>query len=260
MYIGRIKERARDALQYNWGTAIIASLVASICGVQGASASFTFNFGGSEPSDGTDMGDTGTLDTGALDTYFEENLQIIIPAFVAFFITALIVAAVMFCLGSIVSVGYQKFNLDLVDGTCPGIGTLFTYFSHWKNLILTNLLSTVYISLYSLLFIIPGLVATYKYAMVPYILAEDPELKPQAAHDKSAEMMRGHKWDLFRLQMSFIGWTFLCMLSRGIGFIWLIPYMNASYAEFYRQITRTPTVLDTSKFTMEDYYDMLKNK
>ncbi len=252
MYIGRIKERARDALKYNWGNAIIASLVASICGVEGASANFTFSFGGSEEAGGTDMGDA-----GAIDTFFEENLQFILTILGGVILFALLVGAIMFCLGSIVSVGYQKFNLDLVDGKSPEIGTLFTYFPHWKNLILTNLLSTVYIFLFTLLCVIPGIVVSFKYAMVPFVLAEDPTLSPQKALDRSAELMHGHKWDLFKLKLSFTGWIILCTLTCGIGFIWLTPYMNASIAEFYRVIygTRTEYGDGNLKFKDNGNYD-----
>lgn len=69
--------------------------------------------------------------------------------------------------------------------------------------------------------------------MTPYILNDNPELGPNEARLKSIEMMRGHKGKLFGLDLSFIGWFLLCILSLGIGFIWLTPYVKSSYAAFY---------------------------
>jgi len=69
--------------------------------------------------------------------------------------------------------------------------------------------------------------------MTPYILVDNPELSPNEARLKSIEIMRGHKWKYFGLQLSFIGWFLLCILSLGVGFIWLMPYVRTSYAAFY---------------------------
>ena len=204
MNLSSFKQNARNSLKGKWGTAILASLIASLLGSNG-SINFDFNLNESE----------------------------------SFSWGALITGILFFCLGIIIDAGYKKFNLDLIDGMKCEIGTLFTYFKHWKNLILTKLLSTLHIFLWSLLFIIPGIIATYKYAMVPYILAEHPEMRPREALEMSEEMMRGNKWRLFCLYFSFIGWHLLCLLSVGIGYIWLIPYINASVADFYREVSGT---------------------
>jgi uncharacterized membrane protein len=232
-----IRTHARQSLEGNWGIAIIASLVASIFGVgsSGGSANFNFEESDFEGLEGTNL--EGFFQE--LTLFIEENLAAIIGFIGAFAVFGFIMSIAMFFLSSIVSVGYQKFNLDLVDGRRAEIGSLFSYFKHWKTAVLSNLYVTVYVFLWTLLCVIPGIIAEYRYAMVPYILTEKPDIEPQKALEESKFLMQGNKWDLFRLQFSFIGWIMLCILSCGIGFIWLIPYMNASYAEFYRRISGT---------------------
>ena len=92
--------------------------------------------------------------------------------------------------------------------------------------------------LWMLLFIIPGIVAAYRYAMTSFILAENPELTAGEAINCSKELMDGNKWRLFCLNFSFIGWIILCGFTLGIGYLWLTPYEQAANAAFYRDITR----------------------
>ena len=97
----------------------------------------------------------------------------------------------------------------------------------------------MYTFLWSLLFIIPGIIATYSYAMTGYILAEHPELTASEAIERSKEMMSGNRFRLFCLQLSFIGWAILCAFTFGIGYLWLGPYREAATAAFYREISGT---------------------
>ena len=140
-------------------------------------------------------------------------------------------------LGSIIRVGYARFNLDLVDGGNPSFETLFGYFSYWKTTAVARLLQSLYVLLWSLLFIIPGIMASYSYAMTEFILAEHPELTAGEAIAQSKVMMAGNRWRLFCLHFSFIGWDILCTLTMGIGHLWLRPYRQAADAVFYREIT-----------------------
>ena len=98
------------------------------------------------------------------------------------------------------------------------------------------LLMHIFIILWSLLFLIPGIVKAFSYAMTPYILEENPELGANEAIDRSRAMMKGHKFDLFWLYLSFIGWFILCCLTLGIGFLWLTPYMETATAAFYEDV------------------------
>ena len=94
----------------------------------------------------------------------------------------------------------------------------------------------VFIFLWSLLFVIPGIIKAFSYAMTPYILEEHPELTANEAIDHSRAMMKGHKFDLFWLYLSFIGWGILCIPTLGIGTFWLIPYMQTAQASFYEDV------------------------
>lgn len=87
--------------------------------------------------------------------------------------------------------------------------------------------------LWTLLLIIPGIMKAFSYALTPYILLDEPELTARQAIARSCEIMQGRRWKLFCLSLSFIGWGILCVLTFGIGFLWLVPYMNASIAAFY---------------------------
>ncbi|MCR5003058.1 MAG: DUF975 family protein [Bacteroidales bacterium] len=98
------------------------------------------------------------------------------------------------------------------------------------------ILMEIFIFLWTLLLIIPGLIKSFAYAMTPYILVDEPELTANQAIDKSKEMMKGHKFDLFYLYLSFIGWGFLCLFTLGIGFLWLVPYIETSQAAFYKDV------------------------
>ena len=87
--------------------------------------------------------------------------------------------------------------------------------------------------LWALLLIIPGIMKAFSYALTPYILLDEPELTAKQAITRSCEIMEGRRWKLFCLYLSFIGWGILSLLTFGIGFLWLAPYMNASIAAFY---------------------------
>lgn len=95
---------------------------------------------------------------------------------------------------------------------------------------------TVKLFLWFLLFIIPGMVMSFSYAMTPFILADHPEMSAWKASSESRRIMKGHKFDLFYLWLSFIGWGLLSVFTCGIGFLWLTPYVNTATAAFYNEI------------------------
>ncbi len=91
----------------------------------------------------------------------------------------------------------------------------------------------VYIFLWTLLLVIPGIIKAIAYSQTFYILAEDPTISSEAAINKSMAMMDGHKMDYFVLMLSFIGWALLSILTLGIGFLFLMPYIQVTSANFY---------------------------
>ena len=92
------------------------------------------------------------------------------------------------------------------------------------------------IVLWTMLFFIPGIIMTFAYAMTPYILEEHPEISAWDASTRSREMMAGHKFSLFWLYLSFIGWVVLSILTFGIGMLWLSPYVSCSEIGFYNDL------------------------
>ncbi len=132
--------------------------------------------------------------------------------------------------------GAAIFSLSISRNNEAKLEQIFEGFKHYGNALITHLLMTLYILLWTLLLIIPGIIAALSYSMTFYILADDPTLKPQDALRKSKAMMDGHKGKLFELILRFFLLALLCLLTLGIGFLWLIPYMNVTLAKFYDDV------------------------
>ncbi|MBR3996346.1 MAG: DUF975 family protein [Clostridia bacterium] len=231
---------ARNALTNKWLIAVAVGLVASILGGIGSNGpEFKVNINGSNISMNFNMAGQTIYSTGTNGGINSEIGAFILASLPIIIIVALFMAVVYFVLGSFVGVGYAKFNLNLVDKKNAAFENLFEYFSHWKTTTITRLLRALYTFLWSLLFIIPGIVAGFSYAMTDYILAENPELTADEAITQSKTMMYGNRFRLFCLQFSFIGWDILATLAFGIGHLWLTPYKQAAYAAFYREVSGT---------------------
>ena len=93
-----------------------------------------------------------------------------------------------------------------------------------------------------MLFVIPGIVKGLSYSMAHYVLADHPEMTARQALNESKRITQGHKGELFVLNLSFLGWQILASFTFGILYIWLIPYMQATVANFYRSLTAKTTV------------------
>ena len=110
-----------------------------------------------------------------------------------------------------------------------------TFAGYFRN-VLSMFLVYVFVILWSLLLIIPGIVKALAYAMTPFIVKDYPELSANQAINLSIKMMKGHKFDLFWLMLSFLGWIILCIFTLGIGSLWLMPYMQTTVAAFYQDV------------------------
>lgn len=231
---------ARNALTNKWLIAVAVGLVASILGGVGSSGpEFKVNIDGSNISMNFNMAGQTIYSTGTNGGINSEIGAFILASLPIIIVAVLFMAVIYFVLGSFVGVGYAKFNLNLVDKKNTAFENLFEYFSYWKTTTITRLLRALYVFLWSLLFVIPGIVAGFSYAMTDYILAENPELTADEAITQSKEMMNGNRFRLFCLQFSFIGWDILATLAFGIGHLWLTPYKQAAYAAFYREVSGT---------------------
>ena len=151
-----------------------------------------------------------------------------------------LIGIVLFILALPLTWGYQTLFLGAVRGGDATAKDMFEGYNKelFSRVLTTTLLYYVYVFLWSLLLLIPGCIKSYSYAMTPYILKDNPEMKNNAAIEESMRMMDGHKLELFLLDLSFIGWAILSILTCGIGFLWLVPYMNMARVNFYEDLKK----------------------
>lgn len=163
-------------------------------------------------------------------------------------------AAGIFTYGSL-SYGTGKYYVDQQRGLKPQFETMFDGFKLYGRTLVTGLLETIFLALWSMLFFIPGLIKSYAYAMVKYVMV-DFDLSGTDAITKSRELMRGYKWKLFKLQLSFIGWELLAaFFTFGIGMIFLMPYEEAAFAEFYAELLKCHDIYPKDGAVAEDVVD-----
>lgn len=137
----------------------------------------------------------------------------------------------------LVSLGYISLYLSLLRGKTPTFeGSIAAITENIGTKFVSTLLVMLYTFLWSLLFIIPGIVKSYSYAMTPYILLDRPELSATDAIKESEKMMNGHKMELFILDLSFIGWILLSILTCGVLVLYVEPYMMATKSAFYLEL------------------------
>jgi uncharacterized membrane protein len=150
---------------------------------------------------------------------------------------SVVLAGVFFIIGGPFNLGLIGYFIKKVRGEQALASSLFDGFNEsFGRAILLNLFLVIFLLLWSLLLFIPGIVKTFSYSMAYYILRDNPEMNALDVITASKKMMAGHKWRLFCLMFSFTGWALLCVLSFGIGFLWLWPYMEQSVANFYEDL------------------------
>ncbi|MDP4266967.1 MAG: DUF975 family protein [Bacteroidota bacterium] len=141
------------------------------------------------------------------------------------------------------SIGLNRFLLSISRRQEAEIGMLFSEFNNFKRAFLAYLLLIVYILLYTLLLIVPGIIKAYSLSQTFFILADNPSIGYNEALKSSERMMQGNKLRYFYLHCRFIGWILLSLLTLGIGLIWLIPYIRISIAGFYDDLKEN-TIID----------------
>lgn len=250
------REIARNVLRGKWPVAILTGFLASVMG-----ACIISNGGGTSGNnnDSSQFSLTDNLDLARWRTV----LQVILGVLILWIIMNMIVSGAG-------KLGYAIFNLNLVDGKEARVSDLFSQFHRLGEGFVMNFLMALYTLLWSLLFVIPGIIKTYSYAMTPYIMAEHPALTADEAITESRRIMDGNKMRLFCLSFSFIGWGLLCtlptvilmgiVLSRlsitgdpsllfwlipcgipsFVGMLFLVPYEQAAFAAFYRDVAGVP--------------------
>lgn len=206
------KNAALSALGGNWAPAVLATLVVAVivCPLAGATSLYQL-FNSEAFLYGVPPGFYGTSGGSLL-----LNIFVLLPLGVGF---------------------AYAFNALYVYANANVLSNTFGYgFKGYWRAIGGMLLVQIFTALWTLLLIVPGIIKAYSYTLTPYILIDNPELSPREAIRRSQQMMKGQKFNLFYLQLSFIGWFFLACLTGGIGFLWLVPYYQTSQAVFYQNI------------------------
>jgi len=164
--------------------------------------------------------------------------------------TTLVFFLVMFAIGHIpkagsiisilisgsMSIGIAGFALSISRRQDAKLAQIFSGFQKFGVGLGAYLLQGIFVVLWSLLLIVPGIIAGISYSMTYYIIADNDSIGPLEAITRSKEMMRGNKWKFCCLDFRFFGWSLLCILTLGIGFLWLFPYIIVSYARFYEDL------------------------
>lgn len=198
-----LKTRAKDVLKsnywYSFGVCILVSLITSL----GTSVATVTNMVNS--------------DAGSAGTSISAVLQILITLFVAFPL----------------SVGSCRFFIKATVNAPNVYDLFFPYKNNLGNVIGINVFVAIYTFLWSLLFIIPGIIKSFQYSMIPYILAENPAMDRRRAFEVTKSLTDGNKGRIFLFSLSFFGWIILSCITFGIGFLFLEPYISASFTQLY---------------------------
>lgn len=229
-----LRARARANLQDQWGLSIGVAVIACIFGAMMSGVDFL-------PEFKVSIKDIDLENLFSHTWYFNNGDRYSIS-----FGLPTILFLLHMIVGGTMQLGYCAFLLKQHDGEAPEFGDLFSKFDQFGQGFAQAFLRRLYVFLWSLLFIIPGIVKSFSYAMTPFIMADNPNLTASEAINLSKKMMDGHKLDLFWLDLTFIGWDLLCILTLNLGHIALNPYKNAAYAAFYRQVKElNPSLADS---------------
>lgn len=214
------RARARESLANNWGLAMVICLLAGIL------------------SGGIDLvssagGVTVTVDAAEMGM----RSMISRPMWSMMMTITLVSSLVALVIGGAVTMGRCTYFIKLHNHEQAGFGDLFSQFNRIWDGIKMQVMMGLVVFLWSLLLIIPGVIAAYTYAMVPFLMAEFPELGIVNSMRESKRLMRGNRWRLFCMEFSFLGWNLLSVLTMGLLNLWINPYMNASMTAFYMEVT-----------------------
>ena len=214
---------ARENLRGNWPLSIGVCAIACILGGMSVGGSFIPEF--SFRVDGQDISNINDL------------LNLITPAAFSAFGLGSLLALTSLIIGGTIELGFAQYLLKQYNHANFELHDLFSRFDRFGQGFAQKFLRGLYTILWSFLFIIPGIVKSYAYAMTPFIMAENPEMSASEAITASKELMDGHKGELFTLDLTFIGWGLLAALTLNLGNLALNPYRNAAYAAFYKDLT-----------------------
>lgn len=227
MPIKEYKRNALSALKGNWIISVIACFVAMLLGgVEGYSITFTYNVNVPLIPDVKN-------DVEQASKFLGGDTEAILKEMLVYLAISFAVSLILFIIGSAIMVGYTRFHLDMANGHKPKFRTLFSHFGQMGTAIWARILVFLHVFVGAIFFIVPGIIAYYKYALVMQVIADNPGITAREALRESKRLMKGNKWKFFCLNFSFIGWAILASLPGGLGYFLLVPYMQATFAEFY---------------------------
>lgn len=219
-----LRVKAWDSLKGKYWTAFLVVLVLSLLGSTGTSV----------VSYAQSMIDVvNEVDPSEMDSAMELGAAVISVAAAGVSIVGLLISIFV---GNAATVGLAHYFIQNTDSTPIFTDAFWGFKVRYRRNIGTLFLINIKLVLWSILFVIPGIIKSYEYAIIPYILADNPEISSKDAFKKAKAMMKGNKWRLFKLNLSFIGWFLLSVLTFGIGTFFLMPYLNAAMAEFYVEL------------------------
>lgn len=224
-----LKERAKGILRYNYGKAFLISLVIVIASGGGSSAGSAR--GGNSGNKANNF--------GIFDGWNTNVGVVLAMVLAAGFFIAIIAIAARVLLGYPLEVGGRKYFIQSAQrGDDRGCFRYAFSGQNYLGIVITMFLKGVQNFLWFLLFLIPGIIKFYSYSMVPYILADNPNIGARKAIQLSRDMTRGHKLDIFVLELSFIGWYLLGLMAFVVGALFVKPYEDATKAELYLVLRR----------------------
>lgn len=220
-----LKTNARQALGGRYWRSFWVCLVVSLVGGGGYTGSINLSFRSDE-----------TMEEAVRYALNQIPATVLAASAIALALIALVSAALAICwslfLAAPLRVGCCRYFMESRQAPAPIATAVTTFRAPYLNIIKVQFLTSLKIFL-GCLVIVPGIYWSYCYRQVPYLLAENPYLTTGRAMELSRNMMEGEKWRSFVLDLSFIGWGFLCTLTLGIGYLFLEPYYQATMAEFY---------------------------
>lgn len=259
-----LKDNAKKILSKNYWWIVLVTLIFGLVSGESAGINLNFNFFGDESRTYSTYNDFG-INNGIIDEYgnindtyssdngliqFNSNYKEVydqiynmisgmsLVTVSVFIIIFLIIFAIALALAAFVlnplHVGCKRWFLKNRTEK-PEVGEITHIFSHgYLNTVKVMFCRDIFIFLWTLLFIIPGIVKAYEYRMVPYLLAENPEMDRHEAFERSRKLMNGNKWDTFVLELSFLGWSLLAGITCGIlSLLYVAPYMELTNTELY---------------------------
>ena len=252
-----LKERAKEALKRNYWKIVLVSLIGMLIG--GGLGSSGISGGGSDihdmasdnvkehftehENDDVDWeGAEAVLDDIQMDIRPQDIVAVAFTVIVVLIVAAIVLAigiALDVLLLNPVQVGINRFMVKSLDDTARIAEVGYTFDHNYKNGVKVMFFKDLYVVLWSLLFIVPGIYKAYQYRMVPYILGENPDMTYQEVLQRSKDMMDGQKWDAYVLDLSFILWHMLGGITCGLAEIFYVaPYVNLTDAALYSRLSR----------------------